>query len=46
MRQVREAVEISPDAAGAWAEMARMQLALDQLQPARQSAEKAVALDR
>ena len=45
MRQLREAAEISPDAAGVWAEMARMQLALDQLQPARQSAEKAVTLD-
>ncbi len=46
IRQVREAVEISPEASTAWAELARMQLALNLPQPARQSAVKAVAIDR
>lgn len=46
MRQVREAVEIAPGAPEAWIELARMQLALDQPHPARESAAKALNLDR
>jgi len=46
MRQAREAVEISPEIADAWTELARMQLVRDLPGPARQSAEKAVAIDR
>jgi putative PEP-CTERM system TPR-repeat lipoprotein len=46
MRQVREAVEISPGASEAWVELARMQLALNLPQSARESAGKALAIDR
>jgi putative PEP-CTERM system TPR-repeat lipoprotein len=46
MRQVREAVEMAPGASEGWVELARMQLALDQSQSARESAVKAVVIDR
>ena len=46
MRQVHEAVEIAPGASEAWVELARMQLVLNQAHSARESAAKAVAIDR
>jgi cellulose synthase operon protein C len=45
LRQLREAVEIAPEVTDAWLEMARVHLALDRPEPAREAAERAVALD-
>ena len=44
--QVRQAVDMAPESTEGWLEMARLQLALDRAGPARESAEKAVALER
>ena len=46
IRQVRDAVEMAPGMSEAWIELARMQLVLNHSHPARESAEKAVAIDR
>jgi putative PEP-CTERM system TPR-repeat lipoprotein len=46
IRQVREAVDLAPGSSDGWVELARMQLALNQSHPARESAAKAVAIDR
>jgi putative PEP-CTERM system TPR-repeat lipoprotein len=46
MHQVREAVDLAPGSSEGWVELARMQLALNQSHPARESAAKAVAIDR